>query len=150
MTDHDHSIVDRTKDAAAQAFDTTKAQTALAVDKTRETVVHAYDTTRKTTGDAVHQAVDGIESNPLAALVGGIAVGVAIGALLPRTQAEARHLGPIGKRLNESASAAVRAARDQGKQELSGLVPDKSNAKEKAGSVVEAVIQAARSGAKTV
>ncbi|WP_052134263.1 hypothetical protein [Sphingomonas sp. 37zxx] len=150
MTTHDSSIVDRTKEVAAQALDTTKQKTSLAVGKTREVTSHAYDNTRKTAGDAAHQAADVIKANPLAALVGGIAVGVAIGAMLPKTHAEGKHLGPIGKRLTDSAAAAARAARDQGRQELSGLVPDKSNAKEKAGSVVEAVIKAARSGAKNV
>lgn len=149
MTNQDSTIVDRTKEAAGHAIDTTVAKTNQAVDKTRETAVHAYDSTRKTAGKAAHQTADTIEANPLSALVGGIAVGVAIGALLPRTQAEAKHLGPIGKRLTDSAASAARAARDQGRQELSGLVPDKNNAKEKAGSVVEAVVQAARSAAKS-
>ncbi|TKD52080.1 hypothetical protein FBR43_03590 [Sphingomonas baiyangensis] len=89
-----------------------------------------------------------MEHNPLSALVGGLAVGVAIGALLPKTQAEAKHLGPVGRRITEGAAAAARAAREQGRQEIEALIPDKGAAKDRVSSLVGAVAQAARDGAK--
>jgi ElaB/YqjD/DUF883 family membrane-anchored ribosome-binding protein len=129
-----HGISDRARDA---------------VHSTRETASHAIDTTRHTASDAAHRASDGVQSNPLAALVGGLAIGAAVGALLPRTRQEVETLGPIGKRVSDAAKAAALAARDAGKQELGGLVPDRANAKEKASSLLGTVIQAARDGAKT-
>jgi hypothetical protein len=128
-----HSISDRAREAAHS---------------TRETASHAIDSTRHTASDAAHRAADGLQSNPLAALVGGLAAGAVVGALLPRTRQEAETLGPIGKRLASSAKAAALAARDAGKQELGGLVPDRANAKEKASSLLGTVVQAARDGAK--
>lgn len=108
----------------------------------------AAHSTRETASDAAHRATDGVQSNPLAALVGGVAVGAVVGALLPRTRQEVETLGPIGKRLTSTAKAAALAARDAGKQELSGLVPDRANAKGKASSFIGTVVQAARDGAK--
>lgn len=85
-------------------------------------------------GDRLH---DGIEANPLAVLAGGLAVGLAAGALLPKTQIEGRYLGPIGARLNESARAAAIAARDAGTAELTAVGLSKVGANEQLGRVVE-------------
>lgn len=119
------------------------------VDRSREAAHNAIDTTRATASDAAHRAADGIEANPIVALVGGVALGVAVGALLPRTERERETLGPIGKRLTDSAAAAARAARDAGKQEIEGLIPDKDGAKEKASALLGSVAKAARDGAKS-
>lgn len=119
------------------------------VERAREVTHNAVDTTRTTASDAAHRAADGIEANPLAALVGGVALGVAVGALLPRTERETSTLGPLGKRLTASAAAAAQAARDAGKQEIEGLMPDKQGAKDKAASLLGNVAKAAREGAKT-
>jgi hypothetical protein len=128
----------------------TEAQTnQTIVERTRGAAHAAVDTTRSTASDAAHRAADGIDANPIAALVGGIALGVAVGALLPRTERERETLGPLGKRLTDSAAAAARAARDAGKQEVEALIPDKAGAKEKASALLGSVAKAARDGAKT-
>ncbi|MDG5487489.1 hypothetical protein NYR55_02465 [Sphingomonas sp. BGYR3] len=85
-----------------------------------------------------------VEDNPLAVLGAGIAVGMIAGALLPKTQREKSVLGPLGKRITATAGAAVAAAREVGKQELSALTPDTSRAKARAGSIVEHVLLAAK------
>ncbi|PCD04579.1 hypothetical protein COC42_00165 [Sphingomonas spermidinifaciens] len=90
-----------------------------------------------------------MEASPLAALLGGVAIGVAIGALLPRTQREAEALGPLGKRLTDGAAAAARAAREAGRQEIEALIPDKDGAKEKATALLGNVAKAARDGARS-
>ncbi|HTG38295.1 hypothetical protein [Sphingomonas sp.] len=132
------TLTQRTREAATHAVDTT-----------RDAATHAIDTTRDTASKAAHKAADGIESNPLAALIGGAALGVAIGALLPRTEKERQTLGPIGKRLTDSAAAAARSARDAGKQEIESLMPDKQGAKDRAAALLGNVAKAARDGAKT-
>ncbi|WP_315760200.1 hypothetical protein [Sphingomonas sp. Y38-1Y] len=132
------SITARAQDAATHA-----------VEATRETASHAVEVTRDTATKAATRAVDGIEASPLAALIGGIALGVAIGALLPRTEREREALGPLGKRLTDGAAAAARAAREAGKQEIEALIPDKAGAKDRAASLLSSVAQAARDGAKS-
>ena len=75
---------------------------------------------------AYDRAVDGIEANPLAILVGGIAVGALAGALIPRSARERELLAPVGKRLGSGARAAFEAAKEAGQAELEsrGLTPD--------------------------
>jgi hypothetical protein len=85
-----------------------------------------------------------VEDNPLAILAGGIAIGMIAGALLPKTEREKAVLGPLGKRITSTAGAAVAAARDVGKQELSALTPDTGSAKARASSIVEHVLLAAK------
>ena len=75
----------------------------------------ALETTRETAREAVRRTAEGIEANPLAVLVGGVALGVLAGAVIPRTEQEGKLLGPVGKRLNETATGAAQAARDAGK-----------------------------------
>lgn len=141
MTDNDPtkaSLTDRARDAATHA-----------VEATKETTTHAVEATKDAATKAAHTTADQIESNPLAALLGGIAIGVAIGALLPRTQRERDTLGPLGRRLTDGAGAAVRAARDAGKAEIEALIPDKHNAKEKASTLLGNVANAARDAVKS-
>ncbi|MBB5699669.1 hypothetical protein [Sphingomonas yantingensis] len=141
MTDIDPtkaSLTDRARDAATHA-----------VEATKETTTHAVEVTKDAATKAANKTADQIESNPLAALLGGVAIGIAIGALLPRTQRERETLGPLGKRLTESAGAVVRAARDAGRQEIEALIPDKHNAKEKASALLGNVASAARDAVKS-
>jgi hypothetical protein len=59
-----------------------------------------------------------LESNPLAALLGGLALGAAAGALLPRSEKEKALLAPLGERLSNAAQAALEAGREAGAQAL--------------------------------
>lgn len=67
-----------------------------------------------------------LESNPLAALLGGIALGAAAGALIPRSNREKALLAPLGERLADAVRAALAAGREAGTQALdeSGLSAD--------------------------
>jgi hypothetical protein len=69
-----------------------------------------------------------IDTNPLGVLAGGLAVGAAIGALLPRSQRERDLLRPVGAKLGTLAVAAVAAAREAGQAELEsrGLTLDQA------------------------
>jgi F0F1-type ATP synthase assembly protein I len=73
-----------------------------------------------------------LDRNPLALLVGGVAVGALAGALIPRSAREKALLRPVGARLGAVAGAALVAAKEAGRAELDarGLTPD--GAKEKA------------------
>ncbi|MBW4329330.1 hypothetical protein KY084_00360 [Stakelama sp. CBK3Z-3] len=90
-----------------------------------------------------------MEGNPLSVLVGGVAVGLLAGSLIPRTEREKDVLGPLGQRLAEGASAAFVAARDAGKEELESLAPDKNQAKSKASNAFSHVVNAATKAGKS-
>jgi hypothetical protein len=63
----------------------------------------------------------GIDEAPLIALAGGLAVGVLLAALLPRTDKEKELLGPLGERITGSAKNAVEAAKEAGRDKMSEL-----------------------------
>lgn len=84
------------------------------------------DRARHAASDVTQRTVAGIDANPLGILVGGLAVGVLAGTLIPRSDKEKELLAPVGKRLGEGARAAVQAAKDAGSAELEsrGLTAD--------------------------
>ncbi len=100
--------------------------------------------------DKARSTVQGLESNPLGVLVGGLTVGLIAGVMIPRSEREKTLLGPVGKRLAEGATAAVVAARETGKEQLSGAVLGRDAAKESARKVFDSALSAARgTGDKT-
>lgn len=122
------------------------------IEAARETASKALKTARETARETASDAARRIEGNPLSILVGGIAVGVVAGALLPRTERETDLLGPVGKKLTQGAAAAARAARDAGKAELveAGISSDAARAQvdKLIGTVMNAVKSAGDAAAK--
>lgn len=117
-------------------------RTSKAVASVREAASKAVATTATTTRAATDKAVAGIEANPLAVLGGGIAIGLLVGAFVPRTDAERKILRPVGKRLNETARGAVDAARDTAKAELDVLGLSRDAARDQVGKLLGGVIKA--------
>lgn len=92
---------------------------------------------------AGRKAADGVESFPVAALVGGLAVGAALGALLPRTRQEEELLGTIGGAINDRAREAVDAARDAGQSKLDELGISTDAAGKQVGKLIDSLAQVA-------
>jgi hypothetical protein len=111
----------------------------LANEKLHETA----DAARAGLSAAKAKAGEGIEAFPVAALIGGLAVGAVVGALLPRTKKEAEYLGPIGGQINERARAAAMAARDAGQAKLDELGLSTDAAGKQVGKLIEAVAEVA-------
>ena len=98
-----------------------------ATDRTaRQRAIEAYDGARDRVSDAGRKAGDTLAEAPLIALAGGLAAGALIAALLPKSRAEQKLLGPVGERLTGSAKAAADAAREAGtpRREELGLTRD--------------------------
>lgn len=112
----------------------------------------ALATARGATNDALHEtrkaaerAGKAIETNPLAVVAGGIAIGLAAGALLPKTKRETELLGAMGKRVTGVAAGAAEAARDAAKAELSSLPLSKDAAKAQISKLIDQVAKAVSS-----
>lgn len=88
---------------ASEAFEKSKDAAAAGAEKSR---VMARQAKEKTS--------DGIDKNPLAIVLGGIAIGAIVGALLPRTERETKVLGKAGKKLNKKARKMAEAAKAAG------------------------------------
>lgn len=113
---------------------------------------NALATARGATNDALHEtrkvaerAGKAIETNPLAVIAGGIAIGTAAGALLPKTKRETELLGSVGKRLTGVAAGAAEAARDAAKAELGSLPLSKDAAKAQVSKLIDQVAKAVSS-----
>ena len=65
---------------------TESEQTPAARDSMTTRVAGAYETARDGASSAVQSAASGIESNPIAALLGGLALGAAAGVLIARSE----------------------------------------------------------------
>ena len=114
-------------------------------DHSEGTLRNTYDSAKDSAADAVHKSAGAIESNPLGILVGGLAFGAVVGALIPRSDREKDMLAPLGKRLSETAVAAVAAAREAGMQELDNQGLTKSNAKDRGRDLLDGVLKAVTS-----
>ena len=80
----------------------------------RERAIEAYDQARE-------RAVDRIETSPLLAIGGGLAIGALLAVILPRTRTEERVLGPVGGRIADTARIAADAAKEAGREKLAEL-----------------------------
>ena len=77
-------------------------------------VATAYAGARDKASAATQGALGGIDANPLVALLSGLALGAAAGALIPRGEREKALLAPLGSRIGDAAQAAIAAAREAG------------------------------------
>lgn len=91
--------------------------------------------------------VESLGESPIALVAGGIALGVLIGVLLPRHAREREALEPLGKKIAGSATAAAKAARDAGQEQIGSLLPDKDATRDKVAKLIDSVLEAAKGAA---
>jgi hypothetical protein len=101
-------------DSAKDSLATAKAKTTQSTAAARATAAEAYEKGKGKTSDA-------IDKNPLAIVLGGMAIGAIVGALLPRTERETKILGKAGKKLNKKARKMADAAKAAGKDQVESL-----------------------------
>ncbi|MFA6607365.1 MAG: hypothetical protein WCS75_10230, partial [Sphingomonas sp.] len=78
----------------------------------------------------------------MAVLGGGIALGVLVGAFVPRSAVERKMLKSVGKRLNDTAQGAIDAARDTAKAEFDVLGLSRDAARDQVGKMLGGVVKA--------
>ncbi len=132
------------REKASVALEKSKGAAAAGVEHSRVMAQHAKTKTS-----------DSIDKNPLAIVMGGIAIGAIVGALLPRTERETKVLGKAGKKLNKKARKMAEAAKAAGvgQADLLGLNGDAVRVQfrelvSKAALAVKAAGQAATEAAK--
>jgi hypothetical protein len=98
--------------------------------------------------DRALQTVGDLGDNPLALLAGGVALGVLVGAMLPRVAKERELLDPLGRTLAQRATAAAQAAKQAGREEIDSLIPNKDDTKERVSALFGHVLDAAKGAAQ--
>jgi ElaB/YqjD/DUF883 family membrane-anchored ribosome-binding protein len=134
-----------TNQTATQNASTTGNASTRSKPGVRDTASQAYDRTRERARETAARAAEGIEANPLSVLVGGVALGALAGSVIPFFAREKELLAPVGKRLSETASATVQAAREAGKAEIESFIPTRDNARDHLVQAVGNVLTAAKS-----
>lgn len=98
-----------------------KGRAARALDTARERTQSAYETAR----DRTSEVTDQLGVYPVAAVLGGLAIGAVVAALAPRTRRETEWLGRAGQRVVEAGREAARKGIDAGRartDEITGKV----------------------------
>ena len=132
-------------------LDSVRQSAADAYQSARERTTSAYQTARERAGDAYQSAArrtsEGIDTNPVAAVLGGLALGAIAGALLPRTQREEELLGPAGRKVTDTAREAARAAKEAGRQQIDELGLSKDGVQRRLGEFADKAAGAVRTSA---
>lgn len=148
MTENDTATEARSGNRLRDAADTARERASDAYQAARDRTSAAYDSAREGATRARQRTSDGIDSNPVAALIGGLAIGGVIAALLPRTRKEEELLGGYGGRIKEGARDAARAAREAGVSKLDELGYNRAAVKEKLQAVREDISEVATAAAE--
>ncbi len=134
------------KDKVSAATAATSETFASAKDKASETLATAKEkasemvgSARVTATQARQRTADGIDASPVAALIGGLALGALAAAVLPRTRKEDEIFGEIGVRINDTARDAAQAAKEAGRGKLDELGINKDSAMDKAKELAQSV-----------
>lgn len=138
-----NETIEAARGAAETALASGKAKAKTAYSASRTRANNAYSTAQAGVKRAGAKAGQQLDENPLAFLVGGIALGALIGSLLPRTQQEVKTLGATGRKINKAAGNAAQAAKSAGKKKLDALGISKDAAKKQAQSLLKSVSAAA-------
>jgi len=112
----------RSRGRAAEVFETARERTAS-----------AYETARDRASAVTRQASEQMSVYPVAAVVGGFALGALIATLLPRTESEERLLGRTGRRITDAAKDAAQKGIDAGKSQIEEI---RARAAQKVGEAV--------------
>jgi hypothetical protein len=154
------------KDTVSETVQSTTDRMSSAAQHAGERAQHAFERMRGAGSEAFggaqhaaydvgHQArrtfLDVLEREPLVIGALGVAVGAAIGALLPASELERQNLGPAGAALREKADEVVRAGMDTAKRaageiyetardaaDEQGLVPGDTPVADKVAAVIKA------------
>src|SRR6185437_6549788 len=84
----------------------------------RERTASAYETARDRASAVTRQASEQMSVYPVAAVIGGFALGALIATLLPRTASEDRLLGKTGRRITDAARDAAQKGLDAGRNQI--------------------------------
>lgn len=85
-----------------------------AIDASKSAAGKTVETSKRISGNAKAKTNESIENSPLAMVAGGIALGAIVAALLPKSEREKKVLGGAGRKINDTAKMAAKAAKSAG------------------------------------
>lgn len=119
------SVTDRVRESGSAV----RSKAGEAYSAAKERTHAAYGSARETASSAARRASTGVDANPVAALLGGAAIGAAVAAIIPMSRRESDLLGDLGRRLNEQAKSAAGSAQQAGVAKLNDFGLDTAREK---------------------
>ncbi len=135
--------IDKARGKADEALKIARTKASEAADVTRAKTAEAVAATRKGAKTAARKTSEGIDRNPIGAVLGGLAIGAIAAALLPKTRRENELVGEAGRKARETAKGAAKAARETGKEQLDALGISGSAAKDQIRDIATRIAKAA-------
>lgn len=134
----------RVRESASAA----KARASDAYTAARERTSSAYGTARESATRARQRTSEGVDSNPVAALIGGLALCGLLAAILPKTEREEELLGDYGRKINDRAREATSSAISAAQSKLDELGYNRDTARQKVQSLKSDVAEIAGAAAQ--
>lgn len=106
---------------AREKMSESKARAAALLGEGREKAAESVAATKDAAKKAVAKSEETISNSPLAIVAGGAALGVLIGALLPKSKTEGKLVGGAGRKINETAKTAYQAAKEASRDQIGEL-----------------------------
>jgi ElaB/YqjD/DUF883 family membrane-anchored ribosome-binding protein len=125
MASNDNMDGERDRGARGRAAD--------ALEAARDRTTSAYEAARSRATEVTRQASEQMAVYPVAAVLGGFAVGALLATLLPKSAREERLLGKAGRRLTGAAREAAQKGLDAGRDQIDEL---RAKAAQKVGEAV--------------
>lgn len=129
---------------AREKMSESKARAAALLGEGREKAAERVAATKDVAKKAVAKSEETITNSPLAIVAGGAALGVLIGALLPKSKTEGKYVGGAGRKINETAKTAYEAAKDASRDQISELGLTNDNMREQFKDMFGKAIEAAK------
>jgi ElaB/YqjD/DUF883 family membrane-anchored ribosome-binding protein len=115
------SAADSAKAKTARSSAAARQKASVAFEKGKDAAVTGVEQSKVIARQAKAKTIESVDKSPLAIILGGIAIGAIVGALLPRTERETKVLGKAGKKLNKKARKIAEAAKVAGMNQVDTL-----------------------------
>lgn len=115
------SATDSAKAKTARSSAAARQKASAAFEKSKDAAATGVEQSKVIARQAKDKTIEGVDKSPLAIILGGIAIGAIVGALLPRTERETKMLGKAGKKLNKKARKVAEAAKVAGMGQVDTL-----------------------------
>ena len=109
------------KAKTARSSAAARQKASVAFEKSKDAAANGVEQSKVIARQAKDKTIKGVDKSPLALILGGIAIGAIVGALLPRTERETKMLGKTGKKLNKKARKVAEAAKVAGMSQVDTL-----------------------------
>jgi ElaB/YqjD/DUF883 family membrane-anchored ribosome-binding protein len=106
---------------AREKMSESKARAAALLGEGREKAAVQVAASRTAAKKAVAKSEETIANSPLTIVAAGAALGVLIGALLPKSKTEGKYVSGAGRKINETAKTAYQAAKDASRDQISEM-----------------------------